>query len=247
MRRRGAPRGAAVPAAGIGADPAADRPRRPGGILRGAGCGGHRGQAPCAGRSPYGRRPCGPPCAVCRAGGDRVPGIYGLRVPAERGGRHRSSDAEHIGGVRTGGRPAGSRAAAPAHRGRPPRLPRPQCVRRGSRPCGSAARDAVVEGLRAGAARDDPGRLRNVRPADWPAHEDTVYLSVVDADGNACSFINSLFKSFGSAILAPASGVLLHNRGLDFALEAGHPNELGPGRRPMHTIIPACWRRTGRR
>ncbi len=84
----------------------------------------------------------------------------------------------------------------------------------------------------------DRAQLQPVVSA-MPNHKDTVYLTVVDKDRNACSFINSIFHSWGSGLVAGNTGINLQNRGRGFTLEAGHFNMLEPGKRPMNTIIPA--------
>jgi gamma-glutamyltranspeptidase/glutathione hydrolase len=66
----------------------------------------------------------------------------------------------------------------------------------------------------------------------------TVYLTAADAAGVMVSMIQSNYMGFGSGVVVPGTGVSLQNRGADFAVAAGHPNRVGPGKRPYHTIIP---------
>ena len=74
----------------------------------------------------------------------------------------------------------------------------------------------------------------------------TVYLCIVDEQGNAISFINSLFHVFGSGLVSDETGVLFHSRGTSFVIDDSHPNAIAPGKRPMHTIMPGMLTRAGR-
>ena len=96
-------------------------------------------------------------------------------------------------------------------------------------------------------ARIDMDRaLPQPRESVFPDNRNTVYLTVVDRDRNACSFINSTYDSFGSGLVAGNTGICLHNRGYGFNLIDGHFNCLEGGKRPMHTIIPAMVYRDGK-
>jgi gamma-glutamyltranspeptidase len=77
------------------------------------------------------------------------------------------------------------------------------------------------------------------------ASGDTVAVVAADADGTWVSLIQSVFHCFGAALLDPATGVLLHNRGASFALDPTSPNVLAGGKRPLHTLMPVLVREAG--
>ena len=87
---------------------------------------------------------------------------------------------------------------------------------------------------------------RSKLPSAPAPGSNTIYLSVVDRDRIAVSFINSLYSGFGLGICTEKSGIMLTNRGACFTLDPDHPNTFGPNKRPMHTIIPAMAMRGGR-
>jgi gamma-glutamyltranspeptidase / glutathione hydrolase len=102
--------------------------------------------------------------------------------------------------------------------------------------------EELVEAL---AAQIDPARRNPSFAPPEKVGSDTIYLTVADADGRIVSLIASLFRAFGTGYVSLETGVTLHSRGGCFTLEEGHPNEYGPRKRSMHTIIPALARGDG--
>ncbi len=94
--------------------------------------------------------------------------------------------------------------------------------------------------------RMDLGGVPGLHSPAEATHRDTILITVVDQDRMAVSLIYSIFHGFGSGIASPRNGILFHNRGAGFSLVPGHPNEAGPGKRPLHTIIPGMARRKGK-
>ncbi|MDJ0953808.1 MAG: gamma-glutamyltransferase family protein [Acidimicrobiia bacterium] len=103
----------------------------------------------------------------------------------------------------------------------------------------------------------DPARLQErvdeismQRRTAWPAQHrasgGTAYLTVHDGDGMGISLIQSNYHGIGSRIGVNRAGFFLHDRGSDFTLQPGHPNELAPGKRPLHTLSPTLWTEEGR-
>jgi gamma-glutamyltranspeptidase/glutathione hydrolase len=93
----------------------------------------------------------------------------------------------------------------------------------------------------------DPAKaLERVEPGAAATSSDTIYLATADAQGNMVSLINSIYDYFGSGVVVPGTGLMLHDRGLGFTMTEGRANTVAPRKRPFHTIIPAFVTKTTR-
>ncbi|MGO1488513.1 MAG: gamma-glutamyltransferase family protein [Arachnia sp.] len=105
--------------------------------------------------------------------------------------------------------------------------------------------ESLLSASHADRRRADIGDRAQAPVSSAPRASDTVYLCAADGDGMMVSFIQSNFHGFGAQVVVPGTGISLQNRGSGFSLEPGHPNELAPGKRPFHTIIPGFLTRGG--
>lgn len=108
-------------------------------------------------------------------------------------------------------------------------------------PAHADARAALVDQAKA-ACDVMPAKIAGLEDAHGG---DTIYLTVIDAEGNIVSLIQSVYSAFGTGLVPPNTGFALHNRGALFTLEPAHPNTLAPRKRPLHTIIPAFMEKDG--
>jgi gamma-glutamyltranspeptidase/glutathione hydrolase len=93
------------------------------------------------------------------------------------------------------------------------------------------------------------GAIQMQQALRWPypfQHGDTVYVGAADAAGNTVSLLATVYFDWGSGVLVGDSGIIWHNRGAAFALDAKHPNVLKGGKRPFHTLNPGMYRKDGR-
>ncbi len=93
---------------------------------------------------------------------------------------------------------------------------------------------------------DPAGNAPRSLAAEDDDHPNTVYITAADERGNVVSMIQSLFNSFGSGLVVPGAGIVLHNRGSLFRFDESHPNVFAPGRRPYHTLAPVMALREGK-
>ena len=105
----------------------------------------------------------------------------------------------------------------------------------------AAERAKLIDPAKA-ACEVQPGRLAGVTDSEG---SETIYLSVIDKDGNIVSLIESIYSSWGSRIVPSGGGFALHNRGGLFTLTPGQPNTLAPRKRPLHTLIPGFMEKDG--
>jgi gamma-glutamyltranspeptidase/glutathione hydrolase len=98
--------------------------------------------------------------------------------------------------------------------------------------------------LRERASLIDANKANHYGPGE-PPRGGTVYVTAADASGMMVSLIQSNYMGFGSGVVVPGTGISLQNRGTGFTLAHGHANEVGPGKRPYHTIIPGFMTKDG--